>query len=384
MTDKLQDIVSGNFKQVIVSTEIATSTAFRKSALSKPQFTSKLRCVGIDEAHCVSLWGGSFWPDYADLGVLRRRIPSNVPFVVASATLPKHVLDDVRLKLGLSKNATRISLTNARPNFALSVRTMQHPEESKADLPRMHADALRRREMDEGIPPECIAFYHAKIGQAQKRNFEERLRNGEIHILFCTDAVGMRAGRAARDLTKFDEAILIVPGSVLKSGVTELDIELSVNTASKDAESENRGTDETAALSLEGIEVTAGLEEVSIADGGIRVSKDSDDEDGEADNVKHKRRKKLWKDCNSREAQFLSRFAVTNKCRRKIWDEFFQNASKFANPGFFEVEQIKINKVLELNEGERRRCQRNWWFQSATSSQSGAKIFCWIRSIPTL
>ncbi|KAJ7431578.1 hypothetical protein B0H11DRAFT_1637650, partial [Mycena galericulata] len=56
------------------------------STFSKPQFTSKLRCVGIDEAHCVSLWGGSFRPDYADLGVLRGRIPSNVPFVVASAT----------------------------------------------------------------------------------------------------------------------------------------------------------------------------------------------------------------------------------------------------------------------------------------------------------
>ncbi|KAJ7861950.1 hypothetical protein B0H13DRAFT_1638916, partial [Mycena leptocephala] len=82
----------------------------------------------------VSLWGGSFRPDYADLGVLRGRIPSNVPFIVASATIPEHILDDVRVKLGLSKNATRISLTNARPNVALSVRTMQHPEESKADL----------------------------------------------------------------------------------------------------------------------------------------------------------------------------------------------------------------------------------------------------------
>ncbi|KAJ7309319.1 hypothetical protein DFH08DRAFT_626502, partial [Mycena albidolilacea] len=77
------------------SPEIATSAAFRKSALSKPQFTSKLRCVGIDEAHCVSLWGGSFRPDYTNLGVLRGRIPSNVPFVAASATLPEYILDDV-------------------------------------------------------------------------------------------------------------------------------------------------------------------------------------------------------------------------------------------------------------------------------------------------
>ncbi|KAJ7824960.1 hypothetical protein B0H14DRAFT_2179318, partial [Mycena olivaceomarginata] len=114
--------------------EIATSLAFRKSTLSKPAFTSKLRCVCIDEAHCISLWGGSFRPDYADLGVLRGRIPSTVPFVVASATLPPHILDNVCIKLGLAKNATTISLSNARPNVALSCRSMAHSQESRADL----------------------------------------------------------------------------------------------------------------------------------------------------------------------------------------------------------------------------------------------------------
>jgi superfamily II DNA helicase RecQ len=212
-----QDIVASKFRQVIVSPEIATSLAFRKSALSKPAFTSKLRCVCIDEAHCISLWGGSFRPDYADLGLLRGRIPSNVPFVVGSATLPTQILDDVRVKLGLAKNATVISLSNARPNVALSCRTMAHSEESKAALRFLinsdtsepahipitlvycnqrlttedACDSLRRWAADADIPVDCIAFYHAKIGQAQKRNLEERLRKGEIRILFCTDAVGM-------------------------------------------------------------------------------------------------------------------------------------------------------------------------------------------------
>ncbi|KAJ7803225.1 P-loop containing nucleoside triphosphate hydrolase protein [Mycena olivaceomarginata] len=425
-SDKVyEDIVLGKFRQVIVSPEIATSSAFHKAALSKPQFTSKLRCVGIDEAHCVSLWVGSFRPDYADLGLLRARVPSNVPFVVASATLPKHVLDDVRLKLGLSKDPARISLTNARPNIALSVRTMQFPEESRADLrflipPQASkpehipvtlgycntrlacedaCDAVRRWAAAEGIPPECIAFYHTKIGQAQKRNLEERRRKGKIRILFCTDAVGMgcdmrniervvlwglppsfcalvqRTGRAVRDLTRLGEAILIVPSSVLKNGVTELDVELGINTASKDAESENRGTEEATDLALQGIEVTTGLEEVSVTGGGIRVSKDSDEEDGEPEEVKHKRRKKLSKDANSREARFLSRFVVTKKCRRKIWDEFFQNALKLqlvfpentlyqplpgerccdnCEPRLFEVEKIKFDKLLELKRGRKK------------------------------
>jgi superfamily II DNA helicase RecQ len=42
-----------------------------------------------------------------------------------------------------------------------------------------------------GIPESCIAFYHARIGEKRKRQLEEMLRQGEIHILVCTDAVGM-------------------------------------------------------------------------------------------------------------------------------------------------------------------------------------------------
>ncbi|KAJ7808984.1 hypothetical protein B0H14DRAFT_3151768 [Mycena olivaceomarginata] len=402
-SDKVyEDIVLGKFRQVIVSPEIATSSAFRKAALSKPQFTSKLRCVGIDEAHCVSLWRGSFRPDYADLGLLRARVPSNVPFVVASATLPDHVLDDVRLKLGLSKDPARISLTNARPNIALSVRTMQFPEESRADLrflipPQASkpehipvtlgycntrlvcegaCDAVRRWAADEGIPPECIAFYPRQnwpSTEAKSRGAASKGQNSDIVLYRCSWDV-QRTGRAVRDLTRLGEAILIVPSSVLKNGVTELNVELGINTASKDAESENRGTEEATDLALQGIEVTTGLEEVSVTGGGIRVSKDSDEEDGEPE-VKHKCRKKLSKDANSREARFLSRFVVTKKCRRKIWDEFFQNALKLqlvfpentlyqplpgerccdnCEPRLFEVEKIKFDKLLGSKRGRKK------------------------------
>jgi superfamily II DNA helicase RecQ len=119
---------------VIVSPEIAGSPAFRKAVISKAKFYSRVWAVCVDEAHCISLWGGSFRPDYADLGVLRGRFPSHIPFIVASATLPEHVLDDIRSKLQLSKDAVHVSVSNARPNVALSCRAMRHSEESKGDL----------------------------------------------------------------------------------------------------------------------------------------------------------------------------------------------------------------------------------------------------------
>jgi hypothetical protein len=42
-----------------------------------------------------------------------------------------------------------------------------------------------------GIGKSAIGFYHAKIGTARKR----KLRDGEIRILRCTDAVGMVGDR---------------------------------------------------------------------------------------------------------------------------------------------------------------------------------------------
>jgi superfamily II DNA helicase RecQ len=163
------------------------------------------------------LWGGSFRPDYANLGVLRGRFPKHVPFVVASATLPEHILDDVRRKLRLSESAKLVRVTNARPNVALSVRPMQFDNYSMADLRFLipsgaskaddiaitlvycnkriacedAVDRLRAWAAAEGIPTDCIAFYHAKIGEKRKRELEEKLRKGEIRILVCTDAVRM-------------------------------------------------------------------------------------------------------------------------------------------------------------------------------------------------
>ena len=171
----------------------------------------------IDEAHCISLWGGSFRPDYAALGVLRSWFPKHIPFIVASATLPDHILDDICAKLKLSLNAHIIQVTNAHPNVALSCRPMKHAEKSKADLRFLIPVGAKKAEdiditlvycnqrircedtvdslcfwaKELGIPESCIVFYHARIGEKHKRELKEKLQKGEIRILVCTDAVGM-------------------------------------------------------------------------------------------------------------------------------------------------------------------------------------------------
>ena len=199
-----------------VSPEVAESEEFSKKVLSSRGFFKRLRAVIVDEAHCISDWGGSFRPDYANLGLVRERIPCKVPIMAASATLPTHVLEDVRAGLQIHRSCKMVQVTNDRPNVALSVRIMDHPEESKADLRcaipngavkpedipvaiiymnlryecERTVDKLRSW-LPPGIPPECIAFYHAKIGSARKREIEILLQEGKIRIVVCTEAMGM-------------------------------------------------------------------------------------------------------------------------------------------------------------------------------------------------
>lgn len=199
-----------------MSPEIAISTEFLQKVLRKRTVVSKLRVIVVDEAHCMSEWGGSFRPDYAALGDIRARIARNVPVLVASATLPSFVLIDIKAKLRINKDVVTVSLTNARPNIALSTRVMKHPDNTKGDLrftipdgattatdipiqliycnsrtvTEDVADAIRDF-LPTSIPRDCVAFYHAKIGRQQKRDLEEKLRKGEVRILVCTDAVGM-------------------------------------------------------------------------------------------------------------------------------------------------------------------------------------------------
>jgi len=88
--------------------DVAISSDFPTTVLSKD--TTALCAVCIDKTHCISLQGRSFLPDYAILGVLCGQFPKNVLFVVASATLLSHVLDDVQHKLWLGSNTKMVWL----------------------------------------------------------------------------------------------------------------------------------------------------------------------------------------------------------------------------------------------------------------------------------
>ena len=79
----------------------------------------KVSLVAVDEAHCISVWGHQFRPDYRKLGELRAMLP-DTPFLALTATATERVRRDILDQLRLSSPQQFIASFN-RPNLSYSV-----------------------------------------------------------------------------------------------------------------------------------------------------------------------------------------------------------------------------------------------------------------------
>ncbi|KAJ6622443.1 P-loop containing nucleoside triphosphate hydrolase protein [Mycena sp. CBHHK59/15] len=430
----------GTAQRIFVSPEVAGSLEFSKMVLGQARFQQHLRLVVIDEAIV-------FRSEYAELGVLRGRVPSSTVFAIASATLPTHVLDDVCAKLKINKEAVTVSMSNARPNVALSVRKIMHPDETKADLRILipegattageipislvyfnqridtedACDRLQSWASNVGIDESAIAFYHAKVGTARKRELECMLKEGTVRILCCTDAVGMgcdmrniqrvilwklppsfcalaqRSGRAVRDFEALGEAILFVPAKVLKDGIAEEQARLAREEA---AAPQNQEGEDFIPEVDDGLDVVAG-QAVAVGEGGVRVEQnaEAEEEDPEvtaaAQKKKKKRKAARVSHADALEARFLSRFACTTACRRIVWDDYFQNGKKpplvravpagarccdNCEPTKFIIELVEVEKIPGLKGGKKRK----WPTELSDAIRTGLRKWSRVVLMPLL
>ena len=96
----------------------------------------------IDEAHCISQWGPSFRPEYADLSRLRDLFPQ-IPIAALTATADEVTREDIAIRL-FAGDVDSIVLGFDRPNIRLSV-------EMKREWKRQLCDFVGRHEGESGI-----------------------------------------------------------------------------------------------------------------------------------------------------------------------------------------------------------------------------------------
>ncbi|KIY70314.1 P-loop containing nucleoside triphosphate hydrolase protein [Cylindrobasidium torrendii FP15055 ss-10] len=221
LTSQIKDLVgefkrvaNGDYRVVLLGPEMQDNSDFKNIVLQSKPFLDNLIQFSVDEAHCISEWGPDFRPTYGRLIELIRRLPNTVPQLIVSATLPKDVMDDVRLKLHLGDDFRVISVSNRKPNVALSVRTLQHAQDSFADLvslfpatspeslpqtiiyvnSRTIAERMQdflRAHAPPNLSSKAIRFYHRYLSDEEKAEIERDLRSGILRIVIATDALGM-------------------------------------------------------------------------------------------------------------------------------------------------------------------------------------------------
>jgi ATP-dependent DNA helicase RecQ len=106
---RLDKLASGDYRLVYVAPERLRQLSFLHSVQR-----SDLKRLVIDEAHCVSVWGHDFRPDYLAIGEARRQL-GNPPLLALTATAPPRVRRDILSHLGemrvVAGDVTRTNLT---------------------------------------------------------------------------------------------------------------------------------------------------------------------------------------------------------------------------------------------------------------------------------
>lgn len=89
-----------NYTHIFTNPEIAFSKKFKKCILDQQSFTNCLCLLAIDEIHFIKEWGKSFWPMYAEIEKVWKKIQCHIPFLGVFATMTKFVRSQVIAKAG--------------------------------------------------------------------------------------------------------------------------------------------------------------------------------------------------------------------------------------------------------------------------------------------
>lgn len=190
-----QQLKNNKLKLLYISPERLLSQNFLHYVKSLP-----VSFVAIDEAHCVSVWGHDFRPEYQQLHRLRELFP-NIPFAGFTATADRATQEDIVQQLGL-KDAQQYLSSFERNNLSLSVKAAnnrvkaitsfvkERPNQSGIIycLSRKGTEDLASKLRAQGYD---AAHYHARMSPEKRSEVQRKFLTDKTTIICATIAFGM-------------------------------------------------------------------------------------------------------------------------------------------------------------------------------------------------
>jgi ATP-dependent DNA helicase RecQ len=174
--------------------------------LRQRPFLHALRRAGVsllvvDEAHCISLWGQDFRPDYLFLPKLLAEL-DHPPLLAMTATATQVMQKDIREQFGVPMET--VSQGVFRPNLFLAVQRCPNRQTKLKVLRELcrgepgaiivYVNARARSEhLSQALNAAGVSagFYHAGLPAELRELTQQRFMRGELRCLVATVAFGM-------------------------------------------------------------------------------------------------------------------------------------------------------------------------------------------------
>lgn len=198
---RLADLRDGRLKLVYVAPERLRDHAFLRALR-----TAGTSLVVIDEAHCISMWGHDFRPDYLFIPKALPELGDPTILAITATATPAMA---TQIAGGLDRDLERLRISVFRPNLHYEVHQLDNRERKVAKVIE-----ICRREQGAGIvyvgsrkDAESIAAllrdnrvgaipYHAGLAPEIRAQNQDRFMSGQVRVVVATVAFGMGVDKA--------------------------------------------------------------------------------------------------------------------------------------------------------------------------------------------
>lgn len=188
-----------------------TPERFRKESFLEHMSQVKVSLLAVDEAHCISLWGHDFRPDYSKLGEIRTLL-GNPPTMALTATATPQVREDIIKQLHLT-TAKQFLGGIERPELSLHVHDLFSLESKLEKILELRQKikgpvliywsligtlekAFAALKKESYFQSHAIERYHGQLSPEDRRRAQNNFFISDDMTLMATPAFGLGIDKA--------------------------------------------------------------------------------------------------------------------------------------------------------------------------------------------